>query len=98
MILHTLNKPSSYESLCHQLSENIARVDSVILIEDGVYQITWLEHHSLGHWSTIANKIYALKDDVIARGTSDNADYITYIDYPEFVALTLSHTKVISWY
>ena len=98
MILHTLNKPSSSESLCHQLSENISRTDSVILIEDGVYQIIGLEHHSLGHWSSTANKIYALRDDVIARGVSITADYINYIDYAEFVSLTISHDKVISWY
>jgi len=98
MILHTLNKTRTQEDINHQLSENICRSDSVILIEDGVYQALTITHNSLAHWANIAEQVYILKDDALARGIPLNLDSLSYIDYEQFVALTLSHNKVISWY
>jgi len=98
MILHTLNKTRTKEDLDHQLSENIGRSDSVILIEDGVYQALTIAHCSLAHWANIAAQVYILKDDALARGIPLDLDNITYIDYKQFVELALSHSKVISWY
>jgi len=98
MILHTLNKTRTQEEINHQLSENICRSDSVILIEDGVYQALTITHCSLAHWANIANQVYILREDALARGIPLDLDNISYIDYEQFVGLTLAHSKVISWY
>ena len=49
--------------------------------------------------STTKNqKIYALKDDLVARGLSDQlVAGIEVIDYQQFVQLTLSHQPIVSW-
>ena len=98
MILHTLNKTRTQEDINHQLSENICRSDSVILIEDGAYQALTITHCSLAHWSNVAKQVYILKDDALARGIPLDLESLSYIDYKEFVALAVSHNKVISWY
>lgn len=67
-------------------------------MEDGVYSV---QHKNL---QTIGNTLYALKNDMSARGLNNknshsNADNpIHEIDYTRFVELCTQHTHIISWY
>lgn len=100
--LHTLNKTAQDNTLNLKLSQVIDKSDDVILIEDGVYQSLALftGHHSEDskHWPQLAKTIYALKDDALARGIPFTTKGIVFITYDEFVKLSLSHQKVVSWY
>ena len=100
--LHTLNKTAQDFSLNLKLSQSITEGDNVLLIEDGVYQCLTLfsEHESAKNlsWSNLAKVIYALKDDALARGIPITTEGIIFVDYEEFVQLSLSHKKAISWY
>ena len=98
MILHTINKTSAHEGLNQQLSDVIDTNDSVILIENGVYQAQQLSQHSSKHWSNTAKHIYILKEDALARGIALDTSKLSYINYAEFVELSLLHEKVTSWY
>ena len=114
MILHTLNKPPSNTELSQQLSQVIGVEDSVLLIEDGVYQLLASERlASDQHWSSKAKHIYALIDDVKARGIdvrvidtntvntniiNTNLGQASLVSYQQFVALVVEHDRVINWY
>jgi tRNA 2-thiouridine synthesizing protein B len=99
MILHTLNKPPSNRILSQQLSDTIDSQDTVLLIEDGAYQLSSPDFRTTeGHWSMIANNIYALRQDIDARGMSDRCEAVKLVDYQQFVALSAEHQTVISWY
>ena len=103
--LHTLNKTQSLTLLNQQLSQCMSIGDALILIEDGVYQCMTLTSPSntltQDHWSHKASDIYVLADDAQARGipiASIRHAKVAFISYPEFVSLTLKHSKVVSWY
>ena len=102
--LHTLNKTQSVSLLNAQLSQCMSAGDAIILIEDGVYQCMSLSNTSNNsnqeHWSAKAASIYVLSDDANARGIPESFKHpkIIFISYQEFVALTLKHKKVVSWY
>lgn len=100
--LHTLNKTAQANTLNLKLSQYIGKSDDVILIEDGVYQsLTLFTEHKpkdSAHWPQLAKTIYALKDDALARGIPLTTKGIVFITYEEFVKLSLSHQKVVSWY
>ncbi len=104
--LHTINKTATDKALNKRLSSVIAENDAVLLIEDGVYQMNMVSGGdsnaaSEKHWSLIAKHIYVLSDDALARGielqTSQSAR-ISFITYEEFVNLTFTYQKVVSWY
>lgn len=106
MILHTLNKAQSAITLNQQLSNACSHHDSVVLIEDGVYQALVLDSASTlksEHWSEVVKHIYILAADAEARGISTaklsntGLDY-TFVTYLEFVDLCASHSNTISWY
>lgn len=104
MILHTLNKAQSHIALNQQLSDTCSSQDSVLLIEDGVYQL--LDSSIFikeDHWSFSAKTIYVLTNDAVARGINQkNLDgtinKISFITYKEFVEISASHSNTISWY
>ncbi len=102
MSLHICNK-SPNENCALQSCLKIASSDennAVLLIENAVYAALPHLSQSLG-LQTIATKIelYALKDDLAARGLAAAAvHYITAIDYAEFVQLCAVHNNSHSWY
>ena len=97
--LHILNKSGAFNSLNTKLSENISKGDEVILIADGTYQtLDNLSGTESTTWALHANRVYALTDDVLTRGIPLGKDLISYISYEEFVQLSLTHHKTISWY
>lgn len=100
--LHTLNKTAQNTALNIKLSQTINEGDDVILIEDGVYQCLTLSSNETQKnktsWPNISKKIYALKNDALARGIPITVNGIIFVSYEEFVQLSLSHKKVVSWY
>ena len=94
-ILHIINQsPLDSDSLkrCLSLfgetSQTVA--DSILLIEEGVYGL--LKKDLPTHI-----KLYALKADVEARGLTCQHAFVTFIDANEFVDLTISHDKSLTW-
>lgn len=94
MTLHIINKASSAIEINEQLSNAIEDGDSVLLIEDGVFQCV---SPSKSVWPSKAKQIHALKEDALARGVRIPSGHIE-IDYDGFVKLTTEHNKVVSWY
>jgi tRNA 2-thiouridine synthesizing protein B len=91
--LHTLNtSPSDSTTLAHCLSA-LSDKDVLLLIEDGVYLTLPAHRHRLP--DTI--KVHALAVDLEARGIQDHGKIISITD-PEFVNLTLSCERVVSWF
>lgn len=101
--LHTLNKTAQNSLLNETISNIIDKDDSVILIEDGVYQCIKLfseqdPDKQENSWPQRAKSVYALKEDALARGIQSNTKGITFVSYEEFVRLSLAYNKLISWY
>ena len=97
-ILHTVNKsPFSHSSLKQCLSR-IQSGDSILLLEDGVYGA--LISHPYAVLMNPSSQYYALQGDLDARGLTGPQllSHVTPIDYDEFVALSVQHTAVQSWY
>jgi len=98
-MLHTVNKsPFEKESMksCLRLS---AEGSSILLIEDGIYaaMVDTTISDSVKE-ALKSKKIYALKEDVNARGVQNKLmDGIEQIDYAGFVNLVTQHDKVQSW-
>lgn len=97
-ILHTVNKsPFSHQCL-KQCLHRIQTGDSVLLLEDGVYGALISQPYSqLMH---PFSQYYALQGDLDARGLANQQrlSQVTPIDYDEFVALSIQHTSIQSWY
>ncbi len=100
MLLHTVNKsPLSHSTLASCL--RLAKQDStIILIEDGTYAalsntgVSSLIENALEH-----HNVYALKEDLLARGTMDRLiPGIKMVNYRGFVELSLSCHSIQSWF
>ncbi|WP_106478160.1 sulfurtransferase complex subunit TusB [Phytohalomonas tamaricis] len=96
MVLHILNR-SPFASRVHEdMLRAMVNEDRVLLIEDGVSAalkagITLLP--------TIDERLYALKEDLEARGLSQRCDpCVNIVDVDGFVALTEQADKVVSWF
>ncbi|MFK0573223.1 sulfurtransferase complex subunit TusB [Endozoicomonas sp.] len=90
--LHTVNKPGQPMALCIRA---VADGDSVLLIEDGVYEL-------LSSGKTIDTlpdncSLLVLDVDARARGVSV-PEHIKAIGYDDFVTLSVDHDKVLSWF
>ncbi|BDM64320.1 sulfurtransferase TusB [Shewanella sp. NFH-SH190041] len=93
MILHHIQTSAGNDNALQTCLRYAGKHDSVLLSGNGVNAILKRQ------WSMALSpfKVYLLRDDVIARGLTLQADGYALVDYAEFVALTLSHDKVISW-
>lgn len=100
-VLHTVSKSSYSHGALLSCLDTCNEKDGLLLIEDGVFSamsispgadaIQMLHQRGL--------RIYALKNDVDARGLQDKlAENISLIDYDTFVSLALEHQCVQSWY
>jgi len=99
--LHTINKsPFAHATLASCL-QVCSKQDGILLLEDGVFgalisapcaeEITTLIEAGL--------KVYALADDVNARGLQEKIRRDIHItDYNGFVQLSIEHNCVQSWY
>lgn len=71
-----------------------------MLIEDGVYAVAGCAVGSrLLEEKNSDITLFALREDLQARGLESSVPaQVKLIDYAEFVALTCSHSKTISWF
>ena len=90
--LHTVNKTAADDALaaCLRVASS---GDSLLLLEDGVYQATTLAELPQAQ----ALKLFALKEDTDARGVS-LPSAVTAIDYAQFVDLACQHDRSVSWF
>jgi sulfur relay protein TusB/DsrH len=91
--LHTLNRCGDHPAVRACLTA-LGAGDTLLLIEDGVYNLANPEHP---FWSHSEVKLLALAEDLIARATTP-AQSVNTVDYPGFVALTASHSPIVNWY
>lgn len=86
--LYIINQPTKLNQALSYMAEQ----DAVLLIEDAVMLATseQAEFPDL--------KLYVLEEDLIARGLHEQiVDGWQQVDYPQFVELTLSFDKSLSW-
>lgn len=95
-MLHTLNKsPFEHRALNHCL-RFIDKQSELLLIEDGVYAA--MQSNPFAE-QLRAVSVYALANDINARGVSDKLlPFVKVINYEEFVELCCKHDKVHAWY
>ena len=67
--------------------------DALLLLQDAVYAAT----QELTLMSLPGLKLYALENDILARGISIANPQISVINDQQWLALCLEHHKVISW-
>ncbi len=88
IIPHTTSNPGLGNSLVVAKSGQ-----SMLFIEDGVYELLKTTH-DLSRF-----KLYALIPDLEARGLQHRMPgSVTLVSYAEFVTLTETHEKILSWY
>ncbi|MCF1428950.1 MAG: sulfurtransferase complex subunit TusB [Shewanella sp.] len=93
MILHHIQtSPGNDNALATSLKYAVKN-DSFVLTGNGV--VTVLKRQWLMALSPF--KVYLLADDINARGLQPHTVGYPLIAYQDFVALTLSHDKVITW-
>lgn len=99
--LHTINKSSfSYNTLASCIRV-CAKDDGILLLEDGVFGAIKGAPcaEELQRLISTGIKVYALSDDIKARGLSEKLqDNIALTDYNGFVQLSITHRSVQSWY
>ncbi len=93
MILHHIQTSPGNDNGLHTALRYAGKADSFLLSGNGVNAVLKRQ------WSMALSpfKVYLLKDDVEARGLQMQTSGYPLVSYDEFVALTLSHNKVISW-
>lgn len=99
--LHILNKSPQHAFPASQCRQFYSQGDAILLIEDAVYHALPDTFNKLckAMAFTTPPPIYALKDDLDARGIFSSADKdIKVVSYHEFVELTMQHNKTSSWY
>jgi len=100
-ILHTVNKsPFSHNTLQSCLAV-LQTGDTLLLIEDGIYGClpTAATFEELQRLHANGVKLRVLKEDLEARGCSDQIDELfETADYNQFVELCTQHQSVQSWY
>ncbi|NIY93841.1 sulfurtransferase complex subunit TusB [Vibrio diazotrophicus] len=70
--------------------------DAILLVENAVYASR--EHSEYFKQLVPATRVFALEEDLLARGWLEKAEKnIQVINKFEFVELTVSHAKSISW-
>lgn len=99
--LHTINKSSFSFNTLASCIRVCGHEDGILLLEDGVFgAITGAPcAEELQQLITQGVKVYALSDDIKARGLSEKIQHnIALTDYNGFVQLSITHRCVQSWY
>jgi tRNA 2-thiouridine synthesizing protein B len=95
--LHTLNASAREQAdLLARLLRCASSGDGILLIENGVYNLT--DSNTLQAISDAGLTLYCLQADLLARGLKQYEHGVRAVDDNEFVALSCSHQKVISWF
>lgn len=97
MTLHTLNVSAhEHAALLQRLLRCASSGDGLLLIENGVYNLT--DNNFLSAIAQAGLTLYGLQADLLARGLNSQDSSATVIDDNGFVELTCSHHKVVSWF
>lgn len=90
--LHTVNKSAAKDALeaCLRVASS---GDSLVLIEDGVYQASQLVNNPRAS----SLQLFVLQDDVAARGISVPVT-VKRIAYSRLVELVCQHQRSVSWF
>ncbi|MFQ3236102.1 MAG: tRNA 2-thiouridine synthesizing protein B [Paraglaciecola sp.] len=94
MILHIVSTSPFASKTLTQCINRMAKQDGLLFIQDGVYALT---DRSLHTQLATVDKLYALEDDIQARGLTNSIHSAQIIDYEAFVALTLAFNSTLSW-
>lgn len=90
--LHVFSSLQSFQRGAPALA-NLNADDAVLLRADALYQL--LKEPAL-HLHKM--KSYAITNDALARGIEPaQFSHIEWIDYPQWVALCVTHTSSINW-
>ncbi|ABV87428.1 sulfurtransferase complex subunit TusB [Shewanella pealeana] len=93
MILHLIQESPEQSSALKTCLRYASKNDCILLSANAVNSLlkqTW--RTQLAEYNYVA-----LQEDVTARGLKVLLKDVKQIDYNEFVALSLTHDKVISW-
>lgn len=98
-LLHTVNKSPFGNNSLERCLNTAKDGSTVLLIEDGVYGATkGTAASSMVEDAMKKVKVYALAEDVAARGVKDRVmDGIELVDYAGFVKLAADSSQVQSW-
>ena len=98
MALHIINK-SPYQDQCLQDCLRICKAgDELLLIEDAVY-VAVADSPYANQLKDSGLNLYALAADLKARGLASMAiGSVKPVTDQEFVALTVKHSAIQSWY
>lgn len=95
--LHTLNASTrEHTDLFARLLRSASPGDSLLLIEDGVYNLA--DATARQRIAAACLVLYYLHPDVLARGMSNQTDHASPVDDSGFVELSCAHNKVLSWF
>lgn len=100
-ILHTVNKSPFSQNTLASCIAICGEADGILLLEDGVFGAMTTAPWALKLSDLIrqGTKVYALEDDVKARGLLEKLlPGILLTDYARFVQLSIEHRCVQSWY
>ena len=82
--LHLVNNPTALQSCLDVACD----VDSILLIEDGVYGAT----------GDVPRSLLVLATDVEARGLKKRiSNTVEHVNYDKFVALVETHKPIVTW-
>lgn len=92
MTLHLIQKSPFSTSLLDDCLNVINDDDSIILMQDGVLAC------QQPRLATLKNTIFALQDDLDARGIQQTHKNVNAISYTKFVQLCTECKNTVSWY
>jgi tRNA 2-thiouridine synthesizing protein B len=98
--LHTWNKAEAQAEALALCLATLAPGDALLLLEDAVYltDATGIAALRAKMTHPDATSLYALAPDLAARGISARISPLVHVvEYPDFVALSLQHARVVSW-
>ncbi len=99
--LHTINKSPFSSNLIEPCLSLCNANDSILLVEDGIYiaRRNTIYERFITEAENQAITVYALMSDVQARGLEDKlSSTVLLINYERFVALSVEHQSIQSWY
>lgn len=99
--LHTVNKSCLSANALSSCLRVASPGDCVLLIEDGVYNAVTPSSEVVSIGDSRANiRVCALGEDLQARGiASENLPtHVEVITYQDFVDLTCTHARCVSWF
>ena len=96
--LHILNASSAQTTQFNSCFRVLADDDGIVLCGEAV-QLLRKGSSALRQLlnSDGSYRLYALREDVQARGIDTKKMPVTMLDYPDFVALCVDYTRVNSW-